>query len=321
MTAAYKLALAAGGLLLLIVIASLILRSDNDPADLGDEESAELVDATSPPPPPGETDAGAATAAADPPGPPPPTRIVYPDDAPAVEVPVDPTPRANASLTVGRSPLDVPDPFALGNADAGGVGAADGPDPEPIAADDLPPVLTAEAVDDDPQAIAPVETGIPLRPIDRPGTGPDDPTPPAPPPAPPVLRTHVVASGETMSSIALDAYGSAARWSDIANANPLVDPNRLRVGQELRLPDLSATTATPEAMADADTDTDDAPRRGTTYVVQTGDTLSGIAVQFYNAAAKWELIYQANRDVIGDDPGRLRADMTLRIPPPDRGAE
>jgi ABC-type amino acid transport substrate-binding protein len=53
-----------------------------------------------------------------------------------------------------------------------------------------------------------------------------------------------------------------------------------------------------------------------TYVVQSGDTLSRIAREFYGdaQAASWQRIYEANRDVIGDDPGRLRVGMTLQIP-------
>jgi nucleoid-associated protein YgaU len=53
-----------------------------------------------------------------------------------------------------------------------------------------------------------------------------------------------------------------------------------------------------------------------TYVVQSGDTLSRIAREFYGdaRAASWQRIYEANRDVIGDDPGRLRVGMTLQIP-------
>ncbi|HEX2479584.1 MAG TPA: transporter substrate-binding domain-containing protein [Geminicoccaceae bacterium] len=50
-----------------------------------------------------------------------------------------------------------------------------------------------------------------------------------------------------------------------------------------------------------------------TYVVQPGDTLSRIARRFYGDAS-WQRIYDANRDVIGDDPGRLRVGMTLQIP-------
>lgn len=53
-----------------------------------------------------------------------------------------------------------------------------------------------------------------------------------------------------------------------------------------------------------------------TYVVQPGDTLSRIARQFYGDArgTSWQRIYEANRDVIGDDPGRLQVGMTLEIP-------
>jgi polar amino acid transport system substrate-binding protein len=50
-----------------------------------------------------------------------------------------------------------------------------------------------------------------------------------------------------------------------------------------------------------------------TYVVQPGDTLSRIARRFYGDAS-WQRIHEANRDVIGDDPGRLRVGMTLQIP-------
>jgi polar amino acid transport system substrate-binding protein len=53
-----------------------------------------------------------------------------------------------------------------------------------------------------------------------------------------------------------------------------------------------------------------------TYVVQPGDTLSRIARRFYGDArpASWQRIHEANRDLIGDDPGRLRVGMTLQIP-------
>jgi ABC-type amino acid transport substrate-binding protein len=50
------------------------------------------------------------------------------------------------------------------------------------------------------------------------------------------------------------------------------------------------------------------------YVVQTGDSLSKIARDFFGSASAWQRIYEANRDVIGDDPGRLKVGMTLEIP-------
>jgi ABC-type amino acid transport substrate-binding protein len=53
-----------------------------------------------------------------------------------------------------------------------------------------------------------------------------------------------------------------------------------------------------------------------TYVVQPGDTLSKIARKYYGDAwaTSWQRIYEANRDVIGDDPARIQIGMTLEIP-------
>ena len=55
---------------------------------------------------------------------------------------------------------------------------------------------------------------------------------------------------------------------------------------------------------------------GETYVVQPGDTLSKIARKYYGQkwATSWQRIFEANRDVIGDDPARLKVGMTLEIP-------
>ena len=54
-----------------------------------------------------------------------------------------------------------------------------------------------------------------------------------------------------------------------------------------------------------------------TYVVQNRDVLSKIAMQLYGDLSRWEEIYEANRDLIGDDPDRLEVGMELRIPPKD----
>jgi len=53
---------------------------------------------------------------------------------------------------------------------------------------------------------------------------------------------------------------------------------------------------------------------GQTHEVQSGDTLSAMASAAYDDYRKWTLIYNANSDVIGDDPGRLATGTTLRIP-------
>lgn len=47
---------------------------------------------------------------------------------------------------------------------------------------------------------------------------------------------HVVRKGDTLTSIAQERLGDALRAADIARVNALSDPDRLRVGQVLRLP-------------------------------------------------------------------------------------
>lgn len=49
-------------------------------------------------------------------------------------------------------------------------------------------------------------------------------------------KTHTVRAGETLSEIAKAVYGKASRWKEIAKANGIRDPKKLRVGQELKIP-------------------------------------------------------------------------------------
>lgn len=53
---------------------------------------------------------------------------------------------------------------------------------------------------------------------------------------------------------------------------------------------------------------------GTSYTVQKGDSLSAIAKQHLGSANKWREIYEANRDVIGDNPDKIFPGQELRIP-------
>jgi len=50
--------------------------------------------------------------------------------------------------------------------------------------------------------------------------------------------------------------------------------------------------------------------------VVPGDTLGGIALKFYNSAVreKWMQIYEADRGVIGDNPGMIKPGQELLIP-------
>ena len=50
------------------------------------------------------------------------------------------------------------------------------------------------------------------------------------------------------------------------------------------------------------------------YVVQKGDSLSKIAKTVYGDMKRWTEIYEANRDVVGDNPDLIQPGMNLRIP-------
>ncbi len=80
----------------------------------------------------------------------------------------------------------------------------------------------------------------------------------------------------------------------------------------------AATTASLTATTVAGQTHNDAHARHTqaatrTYTVQPGDTLSGIAQQFYGTAADWTWIYDDNLSVISD-PNDIYAGEVLNIP-------
>ncbi len=53
------------------------------------------------------------------------------------------------------------------------------------------------------------------------------------------------------------------------------------------------------------------------YTVKAGDTLSKLAERFYNSMAKWERIYEANKDIL-KNPNYIYIGQKLTIPPDDR---
>ena len=50
------------------------------------------------------------------------------------------------------------------------------------------------------------------------------------------MRTYTVVRHDTLWSIAKREYGNGHRWKDIVSANPGLDPNKMRVGQQILLP-------------------------------------------------------------------------------------
>ena len=104
---------------------------------------------------------------------------------------------------------------------------------------------------------------------------------------------HIVQWGESLSLIAT-RYGVTA--SAIAQANGIANPNLIYAGQSLTIPGASSPSPAPSSGAT------------TTYVVRSGDTLSGIAYRFgttVNAIVSLSGIVNPNLIYVG---------QTLKIP-------
>jgi nucleoid-associated protein YgaU len=55
------------------------------------------------------------------------------------------------------------------------------------------------------------------------------------------------------------------------------------------------------------------------HTVAAGETLSHISLKYYKSANRWKEIYEANKDVIGDNPNRIKPGQELVIPGTSQG--
>ena len=123
-------------------------------------------------------------------------------------------------------------------------------------------------------------------------------------------KAYTVVSGDTLYGIAVQHYGDAKFVQTITAANPGLDPNRLRVGDRLVLPE-------PEKAPGPEKAAGPQPKRDKVYVVQKSDTLIGIARRVYGDGAMYPKIYEANKDVLSSLNARLYVGMRLRLPEPE----
>ena len=133
------------------------------------------------------------------------------------------------------------------------------------------------------------------------------------------MRTHKIAAGETFYTIAASVYGDSKYYTRLEDANPTVNPNRVRVGTVINVPALgepmplkSASPRLSSGAADSTTPIDSSK----SYRVRPSDTLMSIARRLYGDGRAWQKIYDANRDVIGANPARLTVGTVLRLPSP-----
>jgi nucleoid-associated protein YgaU len=121
--------------------------------------------------------------------------------------------------------------------------------------------------------------------------------------------TYKVEKGDSLWSIAEKFYKSGYNFVDIAEANLLNNPGLIEVDQELTIPQVAVKKITVESNT-ALTNTIELD----TYTTVAGDYLWGIAVRAYGDGFAWTKIYQANKELIGSNPGMLYKGVVLSLP-------
>lgn len=130
-------------------------------------------------------------------------------------------------------------------------------------------------------------------------------------------RTYTVKAGDTLWSIAQNAYGSGFKWKEIAQANKIQGVS-IEVGASITLPgDTQGTTlAKTEVKPIASLDTQAASAiktiSQTSYTIKTGDSLWSIAEKVYGDSYQWHKIAKANNLIT---PSVIHVGNILTIPP------
>ncbi len=124
----------------------------------------------------------------------------------------------------------------------------------------------------------------------------------------PRARTHLVGPEDNFSTLAERYYGSQSYAGLLVQANPNVDPRRMKIGSRIAIPPRNPDHGGAPARSQA---REAGTRR---YYVQEGDSLYAIAEAKLGTGARWSEIYEMNKAVIGADPSRLKVGDALTLP-------
>ena len=124
-------------------------------------------------------------------------------------------------------------------------------------------------------------------------------------------RYHTVEEGELLGDISRQYYGTTTKWGQIASANNISDPGRLRIGARLLIPQQDGEASTIAATTSSQPRREQPSGDGQWYTIQRGDILGRISSQFYGTSQKWQLIVAANP---GLNPESLRSGQRIWIP-------
>ena len=154
---------------------------------------------------------------------------------------------------------------------------------------------------------------------------------------------YTVQQGDSFWTISKKAYGSGRYWQKLADFNrgQIPNPDRMRVGAVISIPDPTVFGANTSASSSADTaalvaSIENANRVGTTassagtdrsdsggiffnaqgypmYRIGGQDTLTTIAAKHLGRTSRWKQIYHMNREEL-QTPDKLQIGMVLQLP-------
>lgn len=125
--------------------------------------------------------------------------------------------------------------------------------------------------------------------------------------------TYKVVKGDDLWHIAEKFYKSGYNWVDIAKENNLANASVIEEGMELTIPKAEAKKATYVA-TESTIEKKEINIDSSEYTVAKGDNLWTVAVRAYGDGYAWTRIYQANKSVIGTNPGLIEVGMKLVLP-------
>lgn len=126
----------------------------------------------------------------------------------------------------------------------------------------------------------------------------------------PKARKHVVVEGDTFSTLALQYYGSQRYTGRLIQANPQVsNPNMLKIGMELNVPDLGETI-TQQRSAESI-----GPNQ---YRVRSGDSFASIARDKLGDERRWPELYEINKERLAGGPDTIKPGTIIYLSEPSR---
>jgi nucleoid-associated protein YgaU len=150
-------------------------------------------------------------------------------------------------------------------------------------------------------------------------------------------KVHVVAAGETFTSLAVKYFGHAKYAGLITKANPTVDPRKVRIGMKVNIPaapeNVAATASpspTPGPTTPSATPTGTRlPSTGTpvtriakaapvppdrAYTIKAGEGWYGLSQRFLGSGERWTELYELNKERVPHNPHTVPPGTVIELP-------